>query len=438
MKRNSVRLFLAAGSVMSAGVALGAPTLTILGDLPGGQFWSDAYGVSADGRVVVGTSIVIGHILLNDATFAAFRWDAHSGIQQIHAVPGFRSACIAYGANHDGSVVVGSADRRESPANVRAFLWTPQGGATEFGDLDGGAVNGVARAVSPDGAVIVGAGQSDLGPEAFRFTRSDSTFAGLGDLPGNPFRSDAYAISADGSTIVGMSFVGDRAARHAFRWTQADGMVSLGDLSPPEQTVPVSEAFGVNADGSVIVGVSRDPVNGEVAFRWTPEGGMVSIGDIPGGPAPMAIALATNADGSVVVGRGSIDNCDTPFGCVNEYRAFIWDAQNGIRDLNTVLAAMGTDMQGMKLLECRGISADGRVIVGNGIDAANNRQAWRVEFEHPGCPADFNGDNQVDFFDYLDFVLAFDAEGPSADFNGDHQIDFFDYLDFASAFSSCS
>jgi hypothetical protein len=54
-----------------------------------------------------------------------------------------------------------------------------------------------------------------------------------------------------------------------------------------------------------------------------------------------------------------------------------------------------------------------------------------------GCEADFNGDNQVDFFDYLDFVAAFDAEDDSADFNGDNQVDFFDYLDFAVAFDNC-
>ena len=51
------------------------------------------------------------------------------------------------------------------------------------------------------------------------------------------------------------------------------------------------------------------------------------------------------------------------------------------------------------------------------------------------CPADFNGDGQVDFFDYLDFVSAFAAEDPSADFNGDGQIDFFDCLDFVAAFA---
>ena len=49
------------------------------------------------------------------------------------------------------------------------------------------------------------------------------------------------------------------------------------------------------------------------------------------------------------------------------------------------------------------------------------------------CPADFNNDGTLDFFDYLDFVSAFSAQSPSADFNGDNVIDFFDYLDFVQA-----
>jgi hypothetical protein len=52
------------------------------------------------------------------------------------------------------------------------------------------------------------------------------------------------------------------------------------------------------------------------------------------------------------------------------------------------------------------------------------------------CPADFNCDSVVDFFDYLDFVAAFDTDDPSADFNGDQVVDFFDYLDFAAAFDA--
>ncbi len=51
------------------------------------------------------------------------------------------------------------------------------------------------------------------------------------------------------------------------------------------------------------------------------------------------------------------------------------------------------------------------------------------------CPADFNADSAVDFFDYLDFVQAFAESSLLADFNDDSVIDFFDYLDFVSAFS---
>jgi hypothetical protein len=51
------------------------------------------------------------------------------------------------------------------------------------------------------------------------------------------------------------------------------------------------------------------------------------------------------------------------------------------------------------------------------------------------CPADFNSDGQVDFFDYLDFVNLFSTDDPEADFNGDGQVDFFDYLDFAQSFA---
>lgn len=51
------------------------------------------------------------------------------------------------------------------------------------------------------------------------------------------------------------------------------------------------------------------------------------------------------------------------------------------------------------------------------------------------CRADFNGDDGVDFFDYLDFVDVFSSNDSRADFNGDGSIDFFDYLDFVDRFS---
>ncbi len=55
---------------------------------------------------------------------------------------------------------------------------------------------------------------------------------------------------------------------------------------------------------------------------------------------------------------------------------------------------------------------------------------------HAVCVADFNGDNVMDFFDYLDFVDAFSLNMSSADFNQDLVVDFFDYLDFVDVYST--
>jgi hypothetical protein len=52
------------------------------------------------------------------------------------------------------------------------------------------------------------------------------------------------------------------------------------------------------------------------------------------------------------------------------------------------------------------------------------------------CVADFNADGFVDFFDYDDFVTAFEGGAGTADFNRDGFVDFFDYDDFVGAFEA--
>lgn len=56
------------------------------------------------------------------------------------------------------------------------------------------------------------------------------------------------------------------------------------------------------------------------------------------------------------------------------------------------------------------------------------------------CPADFNVDGALDFFDYNDFVQCFEGtacpDGQTADFNNDSAIDFFDYDQFVAAFEA--
>jgi hypothetical protein len=56
----------------------------------------------------------------------------------------------------------------------------------------------------------------------------------------------------------------------------------------------------------------------------------------------------------------------------------------------------------------------------------------------PTCPADFNGDQFLDFFDYDEYVACFETgicpPGKTADFNGDEFTDFFDYDEYVLAF----
>jgi len=58
----------------------------------------------------------------------------------------------------------------------------------------------------------------------------------------------------------------------------------------------------------------------------------------------------------------------------------------------------------------------------------------------PSCPADFNLDGFVDFFDFDDFVSCFEGgacpPGQDADFNNDNFVDFFDFDDFTLAFET--
>lgn len=115
-------------------------------------------------------------------------------------------------------------------------------------------------------------------------------FQGLGHLPGGDF-SEVSAVSADGSVVVGNSKDGGRlGASSAFRWSADTGMVGLGFLDGPNGN---SWAQGVSADGSVVVGA--DFTSDMRAFRWTLQGG---IEEIAGGRN----AFGASADGSVVAG----------------------------------------------------------------------------------------------------------------------------------------
>ena len=129
-------------------------------------------------------------------------------------------------------------------------------------------------------------------------TPAQATFEGLGHLPpGMDVWSSAFGVSADGLVVVGWS--DDDVITKAFRWTELGGMEDLGGLPGIFED---TEARSTSADGSVIVGYSESGHNNlPEAFRWT-SGGMVGLGFLPGIDF-RSYAYDVSSDGLVVVGR---------------------------------------------------------------------------------------------------------------------------------------
>jgi probable HAF family extracellular repeat protein len=369
--------------------ALARPSFRGLGDLAGGGFLSEGGGISADGNVCVGGSIVGGSGF--NQIYAAFSF-AEGSMSPVYQ--DLSASVHAWAVSADGSVIVGSADFGAfSPNGVQAFVWTPSTGAMLLNDLSGGVSvvpKSYARGVSGDGNIIVGIGESDRGIEAIRYDRATGVMEGLGDLAGGAFEARAYGISRDGSTIFGESQTANALAQ-AFRWTRGGGMIAMGFLPGAPAGGLYSEAFAASDNGAVIVGESRSlasGTNGNEAFRWTLAGGMQPLGDLPGA-AFQSWAYAVSGDGSIVVGRGSIPGACGPFGCGSAGRAFVWDAANGMRDVQQILVNAGIDMTGWSLTEAKGVSRDGSTIVGTGMNPAGSIEAWIATIDVPArCVAD--------------------------------------------------
>ena len=264
------------------------------------------------------------------------------------------SNSYAYGVSADGSTVVGGD-------SASAFRWTEAEGMSIVPGLSSGNVGG-AQAVSADGSVIVGDCCVLSSRQAYRWTEAIG-MVGLGVLPGETLiNSRARGVSFDGDVVVGSSL------SSAYRWTAAGGMVDLGDLPGGSDS---SVSMAVSGDGQVVVG-SSNSYSGTEAFRWDASSGMVGLGDIAGFGSR---ALAVSEDGSVIVGWDDAgDGTDD---------AFIWNAENGMQDLQQLLTDQGLDLTGWNLSEAQGVSADGQTIAGFGTNPSGFTEAWIATVPEP-------------------------------------------------------
>jgi uncharacterized membrane protein len=163
--------------------------------------------------------------------------------------------------------------------------------------------------------------------------------------------SEATGISADGSMVVGNRAVNGQ--QLGFRFTVATRSYEDLDTLPGALRCRVNS---VSADGLVPVGwcvlsETLDDVQSS-AVRWvgrTP----IDLGSLPTDPYANT-ALSANFDGSLI--RGS-----TP-----GWTPWLWDATNGVQPTAGILAASGLDLGEWSGLMVYAMSSDGKTLVGRG------------------------------------------------------------------------
>ncbi|MCA9305708.1 MAG: hypothetical protein KDA16_04210 [Phycisphaerales bacterium] len=354
--------------IVCAQGAVATPTpgvsFSLLGDLPGGSFYSSATAISGDGTTVVGHS----H---SSNGFEAFVWRTGTGMVGIGDLPGGAFDSLAQSVSYDGSVVVGIGRTVIEPPfqTGRGFRWTASEGMIDLGNLNNSASGfSNAHGVSANGQFIAGTAQNTSGFDMFRWDETNGMMS-LGGFEGT-------GVSDDGSVVVGYDAIGG-GAFEAQRWTLETGPVGLGFLSGAAGD---SRANAVSPNGRFIIGSSSSAAAGagsREAFRWTESGGMVGLGSTdPESGSFFTEALAMNMDGSVIVGFEQVVGDD-------EFFATIWTQGVGMQRLDSVLAGMGADLFGFTLLRATGISADGLTIVGVAEDREGFRQAFIATIPTP-------------------------------------------------------
>ena len=417
-------------------VAVGAPlacsqTFRGIGIIPHG--WeSYATGVSGDGSTVVGAAYDPNSGAGGVGGFVAIRWHPDSGLESLGTLPDSDDSS-AYGASFDGTVLSGNVCGYDCQT-TQPFRWlAPDGPLEGLGTMPNSSYT-FGYGVSDDGSTIVGYGVETGSYDVYPIRWREETGVVTLDRFPNGGTAIVHTASLDGSRLAGRGWDAD-GHEQAARWLDDGSIEGLGFLPDPGPIL-WSRGRGITPDGSVVVGTAHgaDGLGGYTyqGFRWTETGGMVGLGVTgPHGNLGTTAAMDVSANGSVIVGAWG-----GQLGIGDGSQAAIWHAGIGWQDLATWLITEH-DLEVVEdwtLIEALGISNDGSVIVGWGLNRSGLVEGF-VATVPVSCPADFNGDGAVNTLDVLAFLNAWAAGEPQADFNQDGMVNTLDVLAFLNAWN---
>ena len=226
----------------------------------------------------------------------------------------------------DRTVLIELAERGALPEAVNAsgsivgkfddggsFYWMPTTGVIDLGGGFGTGISGDAQ------TIVGGAPPSPPGIQSAAIWLRGTEWRLLGSFPGavpcDFSQSSAGGVSRDGKVVVGGAYHSCSRFR-AFRWQESTGMVDLGSAFDGQP----SRADGVSGDGRVVVGYQELPTSLRQGTRWVD--GRQEL--IAGPQGPVGIAAAANFDGSIVTGA----SCRLEV--FEDQDAWVWTAAGGV------------------------------------------------------------------------------------------------------------
>ncbi len=223
---------------------------------------SAALAVSADGEIVAGISNSI-QVTCAGRLNEGFRWTPDSGMRGLGDLPGDCFFSSAYGISADGALLVGTATNASSNT---ASTWTTAAGWNDLGLAMGVGNSSSLSAVTPDKQVFAGTYRIGNGAEydLLRISAGGTNVERLGDLDGGINYAGFNALSDDGAIMVGFGTSAD--GIEALRWTRDAGLVVLGHVAP---LAPQSMAMSISADGTLTAGFDFTDAGSE-AVLWQP------------------------------------------------------------------------------------------------------------------------------------------------------------------------
>jgi len=400
------------------------------GHMDGPHDSSKALGISRDGNVAVGSTVVV------DFT-RAWRSDIDWAIATDDGVPPLYNELqvqedIGVVAPSRPSAAYAASDVETEPSGYDLpNLSLDWGGSTTVGtyflgtvsyaiqwllpvldsvdegdyatipDFGGGISDMRAMDVSADGLIMVGFGNTKTGMQGFYTDMTDPLLPVVKQLTIQDAvtlqtlrTSSAHAISADGTIIAG--YGSTKKANRAFVTTVVD---AITDPITLESTIlpmlgggQFAEAYAMTPDGAVIAGRSDSP-KGPQACIWFVDGttgewvikglGSLSANNVDSAATGIAYRPGSAVGELIVVGRSQ--------SILYPSEAFVWtgnavledDLIGYFYDLEYILTKTGTgELSGMGsewiLNEATGISAGGDRIVGWGINPEGGVEAWVV------------------------------------------------------------